>query len=275
VRHALHKACAALALVGAVAAAATGCEAVLGLGDLGDRPADGGGDVTLGPDAPAADSSGSDSATDAGSDSSTGSEASPGDAHADADAGAQADGDAGPGVDAGGDGPADSGSDVSCGTVPTLHPTEAGALYCGLNADASVLTCTPGQMCCVGGSTGTGGFYPDSCSAWGLACQNGVLDGGPGAPVTVECNQIADCRANGAAGATACCLRDANNATVPGCGFPKLASGSDIVCEGDAGGDAATPCPVGEYQVCTSQADCASGTCTAGKWKIFQLGTCQ
>jgi hypothetical protein len=48
------------------------------------------------------------------------------------------------------------------------------------------------------------------------------------------------------------------------------------VCEGTAGGTTATACAAGETQVCSSQADCPTGTtCTAGKWKLYQLGFCQ
>jgi hypothetical protein len=189
----------------------------------------------------------------------------------------------GGGTTEGGDGgasadAADGGVDAAdanvpeCGAIPTLHPDDAGTIYCGFT-DGGSLLCPTGQECCLGGSLGAGQFAPEVCASYGATCTNGGVDGGsPAVPIT--CAQVADCRANGNAGATSCCLQGATVSTVPGCGYPKFSHGSAIVCEGDAGGPA-TPCGPGETQICSSQADCPSGTtCTAGKWKIYQLGFC-
>jgi hypothetical protein len=166
----------------------------------------------------------------------------------------------------------DSGSGSGCGATPLLHPTEAGTIFCALvaaNAD-----CTVGQECCVGGGTGNGQFADDECATFGATCTNG---GGSEAgtneqPIPIECNQIADCAANGRP-ASACCLQGGKSSTVAGCGYPKYSDGTAIVCEG-AGGSVA-PCAAGEVQVCSQQADCPAGTtCTAGKWKLFQIGFC-
>jgi len=272
----------ALALACAAAAGITACEAVLGLGDLGDRPGDGGGgsDGTVGLDAapdagsdaissdgPSADhATGADASSDAGSDG-------PGVPEGSVETGADAASDGGGGVDGGGsDAATDAGSE--CGVLPTLHPMDAGVLYCGLTDAGTNYECPPGQECCFGGALGGGQFAPNVCAASGSVCTNGgQADAGgfPAAPI--ECNQIVDCIAGGNAAATACCLQGATNITVPGC-FPKYGQGTGVVCEGTGGG-APTHCPAGEIQVCTSQADCPTGTqCTAAKWKIFQIGVC-
>ena len=137
--------------------------------------------------------------------------------------------------------------------------------------------CNAPQQCCLGGEINAV-FSDEVCAAYGSFCTNGTDAGGTGnAPaVPVECNQISDCRANGNTGATACCLQGATApALVAGCGYDKSTHGNDIVCEGDAGGTTATACQAGEIQICSSQADCpANTTCTAGKWKIYQIGFC-
>jgi hypothetical protein len=119
---------------------------------------------------------------------------------------------------------------------------------------------------------------PEQCATFGGTCTNsGNPDAGSGnlLAVPIECNQVSDCVANGNANATACCLQGAKAPTpVAGCGYDKSTNGNAIVCEGTAGG-AATPCAAGEVQICSSQADCPSGTtCTPGKWKLYQIGFC-
>jgi hypothetical protein len=171
-----------------------------------------------------------------------------------------------------------SGAAVDCGTTPAIHQDEAGTIYCGFGAgDAGELYCPTGQECCVGGGEGQDMFAPQVCQNFATTCTNG---GGPDAgtneqPIPIQCAQVTDCTTNGVTSATACCLQGAKSSTVAGCGYPKYSDGTAIICEGDAGGSTATACAAGEVQVCSSQADCpANTTCTAGKWKILQLGFC-
>jgi hypothetical protein len=180
-----------------------------------------------------------------------------------------------------------SGGGPDCGTIPGLHTSAAGSLFCGYDDAGAHITCTTGQECCLGGSNGTTSkspFFPEECATYGSACPN-QIDGGYDLAVPIACNQISDCIANGQTSATACCLQGATIAPVAGCGYNKAKGGSAIVCEGSgdggaAAGDAGTPtataCGINELQVCTGDADCPSGmTCKAGKWKIYQLGFCQ
>ncbi|MGH7294782.1 MAG: hypothetical protein ACRELB_07615, partial [Polyangiaceae bacterium] len=161
--------------------------------------------------------------------------------------------------------------------IPSLHQNEAGAIYCGFS-DAGSLNCPTGQECCLGGQI-SGTFAAEQCATYGTACTNGGSpDAGTGnsAAIDIACNQISDCTANGNSGATACCLQGAKApAPVTGCGYDKSTGGNAIVCEGSSGGGTATPCAAGEIQICSSQADCPTGTtCTPGKWKIYQIGFC-
>jgi hypothetical protein len=173
----------------------------------------------------------------------------------------------------GGDGGAD------CGSTPQLYPNEAGTIYCEpsfLTDTGSGIYCPPGQQCCFGGSLGGGNYAPEECATYGSTCTNGGGDGGGGGaqPIPIQCMQISDCAANGKSGATACCLLGASNGTVAGCGYPKYKGGTAVQCEGTGGG-AATACAPGETQMCSSPADCPAGTtCTAGKWKLYQVGFC-
>ncbi len=181
----------------------------------------------------------------------------------------------GSGSSSGSSGGAEAG--VDCGSTPSLHQSDAGTIYCGFGAgDAGELYCPPTQECCIGGGEGQDMFAPQVCQSFNTTCTNG---GGPDAstneqPIPVQCAQIADCTVNGVTAATACCMQGAKSSTVAGCGYPKYSDGTAIICEGDAGGNP-TQCAAGEVQVCSSQADCPSGTtCTAGKWKILDLGFC-
>jgi hypothetical protein len=161
--------------------------------------------------------------------------------------------------------------DAGCGSVPSLHPDPAGTIFCGFGADGGSLSCQTGQECCLGGSLGGGTFGPQECATYGSTCTNGGdPDAGGSLAIPIACLQIADCTANGVASAGACCLQGATApADQPGCTYPRSKSGSAIVCE------TAPACAVGEVQICSSQADCPTGTtCTPGKWKIFQVGFC-
>ncbi len=166
-------------------------------------------------------------------------------------------------------------SGINCGSTPTLHVNPPGDIFCGFGADAGLLQCIASQgdgTCCLGGSLGGGMYAPQMCAQNAAGC---MIPAEGMNPIPIQCNQIADCAPNGAAGATACCLQGAPAlAAVPGCGYYRAKGGSAIVCEGSGGG-APSFCAAGEVQVCSSNADCASGmTCTPGKWKIYQLGFC-
>jgi hypothetical protein len=174
----------------------------------------------------------------------------------------------------------DSGASPDCGKLPTLHMNAAGDIYCGYGpaddagGDGGEINCGTGTECCLGGSIGGGQYDPQACATWsatGAGCDNPPgVDGGASTAIGIACNQIADCTANGQAAGGSCCLQGATVATVAGCGYPKAKDGNAIVCETTA------TCTSGETQICSSQADCPSGmTCTAGKWKIYDIGFCQ
>jgi hypothetical protein len=175
-------------------------------------------------------------------------------------------GDAGSTVEGGVD--VDAG--VDCGQMPILHMNPPGDIRCGFGADGGALEClgSSGEgWCCVGASLGQGMYGPQSCAPNSDSCPFPSM-GGFRTP-SIQCNQIADCRSNGAPGATACCL----GAELYQCMYPEAVGGS-IFCEGSNGG-AATRCGVNEIQICSSNVDCPPGTfCTPGKWDVFQLGFC-
>jgi hypothetical protein len=163
---------------------------------------------------------------------------------------------------------------VDCGSIPTLHPTPAGDIYCGYGADGGPIDCLGSAgagWCCLGGALGGGNYAAQICAQNAASCMTASEGMGP---VPIQCNQLSDCPPNGSPGATACCLQGAALEELAGCGYSKAVSGTEIVCEGSAGG-AATSCQAGEIQICSMNADCPQGTqCTPGKWKIFQLGFC-
>ncbi|MGD0524618.1 MAG: hypothetical protein ABSE49_05725 [Polyangiaceae bacterium] len=171
----------------------------------------------------------------------------------------------------------DAGVPEDCGSTPTLHADEAGTIFCGFT-DAS-LDCVTGQECCLGGYlVDSGSFAAQACATWGSTCKNGVYgNDAAAAPIAIACAQVADCNANGVTKSVACCLQGATAPVdEPTCTYPKSTLGSAIVCESsDAGGAGVPACPTGEVQICSSPADCPTGkTCTAGKWKILQVGFC-
>ena len=217
-------------------------------------------------------------ATDAGADTATGDVAVPEEASEPEEAStvdAKSDGaaEAGEGGEAG----QDAGTIADCGSTPTLHVNEAGTIFCGF-ADADI-DCPTGQECCLGGYLDGGAFAAQQCAAYGATCTNGTLGSDADSPpIPVMCAQISDCKANGLSKAVACCLRGATAPVdQPTCVYPRATLGTAIVCESsDAGANGAAACATGEVQICSSQADCPTGTtCTPGKWKILDLGFCQ
>jgi hypothetical protein len=179
----------------------------------------------------------------------------------------------------GGDDAGDFDAGGDCGAIPHLHENPPGDIYCGYGADAGPLDCLASAgdgMCCLGGSLGNGEYAAQVCSPNAMVgCPNGGEDAGGTPAIPIQCNQIADCTANGFQGAGACCLQGASAPSASaGCDDLTSRAGTAIVCEGSAGGGA-TACAAGEVQICSSNVDCPSGTtCTPGKWKIFQLGFC-
>ena len=193
------------------------------------------------------------------------------------DAGKDAAKDSTTGTDSGQDsGGQDAGNDVStadCGSTPTLHPSDAGAIYCGF-VDGGSLICGTGQQCCLGGKVGNT-FQNQDCVTWGGTCDNPPPDSGTSPPVPIECGQNSDCTANGAASGSVCCLQGGTApAQVAGCSYYKSSpGGSSIVCS--AGSNGACPGST-DIQICSSDTDCPQGkTCTPMKWKIYQLGFCK
>jgi len=167
-------------------------------------------------------------------------------------------------------GPMDSGAD--CKDNPDLHPTEAGTIFCGYNDAGTGFSCSTGQQCCLGGSTGSDTYAPEGCYTWGGACPNPPPDGG--API--ECEQTSDCYANTDGGTEAglvCCLEGATApAVVAGCqaGDLKSSDGKGIFCEQ---GSACTNS--GALQICEQNSDCSGGkTCVPMRWKIYEIGFC-
>ncbi len=164
---------------------------------------------------------------------------------------------------------------VACAPTPTLHQNPAGDIYCGTDANGAPLDClasTGDGMCCLGGSLGGGMYAPDVCSPNAMVgCPNGGADAGGSPAIQIQCNQVADCTANGFQGAGACCLQGATAPSImAGCNYLRSRGGTAVVCEGS------TVCAPGEIQICSSNADCPQGTtCTPGWWKIFQVGFCQ
>jgi hypothetical protein len=168
-----------------------------------------------------------------------------------------------------GDGPGPDTGNPDCGSIPSLHTSEAGAIFCGFPADGgSSFSCTTGNQCCLGGKVGSN-FLPEDCTTWGGACDNPPPDAAvPGVPI--ECNQNADCTANGKSG-NVCCLQGAGApAQVQGCGYFKSQGGTAILCEQGTTCTGAT-----DIQICEQTSDCPNGkTCTPMKWKLYQLGFC-
>jgi hypothetical protein len=169
--------------------------------------------------------------------------------------------------------PQDSGTGPDCGSTPTLHLDPAGTIFCGYGADGGKVECLTGTECCLGGSLGGGTFAPEQCGARSSTCTNGgEPDAGGSLAIPIACMQIADCTANGVTSAAACCLQGATSPTAT-CAYPKAQYGTAVVCE--TGNTSPGTCAAGELQICSSQSDCPTGTtCTAGKWKIFQVGFC-
>ena len=149
---------------------------------------------------------------------------------------------------------ADAGSE--CGTPAALHAPKAdGGIYCPFSAPTGGknVYCAENQQCCENVS----GAGVSTCVAKGTAC--------PLATATAwECEDPQDCAGK------KCCAHsgDAGVVTVASdtCG-PYLSKFSGTRCE--------TTCGTGELEVCETQAECTTGTCTAVKPKGNSIGVCK
>jgi hypothetical protein len=177
------------------------------------------------------------------------------------DGGTATDGGTQVGSDASATGPC-SGSAVSCGASPKLYPGPAGSLFCGNGAKGGVLTCSSGEECCLGGALSVTSYAPNECAPSGSACTNGGTGTGMSPGLPLACEQTADCGSG-----AKCCLQSATLDSA--CGWPVYRDGGGTACE------AAGACTSGDVQVCSSDAECPSGTtCVAGKWQTFEFGLC-
>lgn len=176
------------------------------------------------------------------------------------DAGA---GDAGKKDGSGGDAQAkDSGTaDAAkeCGTAPALHTTPTEGVFCPFQADSGAADAsaacpsTPGEHCCIYPKAAN---KPATCNTVAQGCDGEIDAGGS----DFACDEPADC-----VGGQVCCL-DGIALKDPVCYY----FGSKVrqtKCR--IGG-----CNAGELTVCSAQADCATGTCTAMDTKGKELGVC-
>jgi hypothetical protein len=165
----------------------------------------------------------------------------------------------------------DAGSDA-CGDTPTLHPgTVGGGIYCPFGPDSGTLYCGAADggeaadpICCISGQVGSS-YPPSICGASVSGC-GFQADAGN---TTVQCEDPAtDCPA-----ANVCCGKAESNKTPTPymtCGYDKLSDWESTTCV-----PAATGCAAGDFQLCTSNAECtAPATCTPFKSKGLDLGWC-
>jgi hypothetical protein len=244
-------------LAAATLLGAAGCEAILDTGGLKERSDSG---------ATGASSSGSgsgSSSSSSGSGSGSGSGGSSGSSTSGSSTSSGGGSGSGSGSSSGSSSGGSSGGDAgtpNCGAnTPTLHPGTAGNVYC-LES-----TCAIDQQCCLGGALDGGGFAADECAGFGASCTNPV-----GGGIPVECNQNADCSANGVSGGAVCCLR--GGTSYGGCQWPVATGGQGIFCEAPA----SFKCPGTDIQICEQDTDCSTGYhCIPGRWKTLQVGFCQ
>jgi len=173
----------------------------------------------------------------------------------------------------------DGGTGVDCGKTPELRPGDGGTIYCPFAADAGqYVTCsssgfchldcpTATTYCCIGGGTSPN-YYTSACQTIGQACDNPPADAGHGGR-PVQCEEAADCQ-GGDAGAMICCATGGLPAQVPGCSYAKESPGfKATTCV------SGTTCPSGQFQVCSTNAECGSGkTCQVFKALGVDLGYC-
>lgn len=191
--------------------------------------------------------------------------------------------------------PNDAGDSGSCKSPPSLHAGTAGDLFCGYPNDAGVWVdagsftcgtsgscdCNPGNICCLGGSAGGGQYYPEQCAPWADGIDAGVGACAANKGLPIECEQTSDCTSNGAPTGSICCLTGNPSAPAPSptnCTADlKSSGGTGIVCTLPSdGGVTAGQCPnSGDLQVCETQGECTGGkTCTAIRWKLYEIGVC-
>jgi hypothetical protein len=136
-------------------------------------------------------------------------------------------------------------------------------IYCPFSAVAGGMdvTCPAGtQHCCEPPSTGT-----SECAPIAAMCAEGDTDW--------QCEGTPDCA--GQPG-TICCGsgRLETQAPQPGCGPDGGTVPSYTYVSGFTGSTCMTPAACTAFQICGSQADCTTGTCTPIKPKGNDIGYC-
>jgi hypothetical protein len=157
----------------------------------------------------------------------------------------------------------DAGASGTCASPPKLYPPSSKGIYCPYSAsgDAGSQYCKIGsQVCCLspssdaGPSTCASGSCPPADSPWACAAPE-------------ECG-----------GGQVCCLVAGPVGADPNCsgyqktkGFANTHCVAASACTGTVDAGKYTD---NQYVVCTKQADCASGTCTAIKTSGTSIGVC-
>jgi hypothetical protein len=144
----------------------------------------------------------------------------------------------------------DTGADAGCKAPGTLHPPKAGAgdFYCPFVAPAKTFCKDQTEHCCEP-STGSA-----SCQPIGTACATGDTDW--------QCDDPSECPSG-----QKCC------------GIGKLVINADPACANYASKFKGTHCAAScdaaaEIEMCTSNAECSTGTCTPFTTKGSQVGGC-
>ncbi len=140
-----------------------------------------------------------------------------------------------------------------CKTEPMLHVTGARGLFCPFSkgADGKFESCAVGkQACCV--SARRGGT-PSKCTDLGAACET--------AHFALGCADSPSC------GASEVCCATGPTPAVAACTYPESRH--------LAGSSCMKTCAAGQYQLCSSDADCGStGKCSAYRVSGMQFGYC-
>ncbi len=160
-------------------------------------------------------------------------------------------------------GPGPDGS-IGCANPPKLFPPSMKGMYCpfSFSGDAGSAYCKVGtQKCCLSPSADAG---PSTCTANATAC--------PMNDAVWACSAPEEC--NGGV----CCLTAGPTEADPNCaGYMKTKGFNNTRCttaQACMGTIDAGKFVDNQYVVCTKQADCAMGTCTAIKTTGTSIGIC-
>jgi hypothetical protein len=153
-----------------------------------------------------------------------------------------------------------------CLNPPKLFPPSMKGLYCPFSAsgDAGSSYCKVGtEKCCVSPSADAG---PSVCTASNTAC--------PGKDAVWACAAPEECGGQN----PVCCLTAGPTEPDPNCaGYTKTKGFNNTRCttaQACSGMIDAGKYIDNQYVVCTKQADCAMGTCTAIKTSGTSIGIC-